>query len=394
MQHQNDSRAEGTPGRARRVARRVLITVPVTLVVLIVVAYLGTAAMKVPPPHTLYRVQTTEPSRWGDVFPARTIDAAVQATPLAAAPRTLPSGVPWKGGQIPVGQFLDTTRTDAFLVLHDGKVGYEWYRDGITAGTRMSSWSMAKSVLSLLVGQAVERGELAEDDRLTDLLPELRTGGDYDRITVRDLLDMASGIDVSENYREWWPFTGTARMYLTRDLPGFLKENRTVSYAPGSRATYRSVDAEVLGLVLHRVTGRNLTDLLTERLWQPMGAERSATWNLDHPGGVEKAYCCINATAREYARIGQLVLDQGRDVVPAAWITRITTPAPHRIEGWGYSALWWHPSGGHDYSAIGIYGQYIYVDPASRTVIVKLSDYGALQDEQDTFEVLRAIARS
>ncbi|MEU4421032.1 serine hydrolase [Actinoplanes sp. NPDC024001] len=373
--------------------RRALIAVPALLAVLAGTAYAGTAIMDVPPPHTLYRVQTTEPSRWGDLFPARAVAAPARATPLAAAaaPR-VPATVPWKGARIPFTEFLDTTHTNAFLVLRDGAIEYEWYRAGITPGTRLSSWSMAKSVVSLLVGQAVARGELAEDDRLVDLLPELRTGGDYDRITVRDLLDMASGVDVPENYRAYWPFTGTARMYLTHDLPGFVAGHREVTYPPGSRASYRSVDTQILGLVLTRVTGRPLADLLAERIWQPMGAEQSATWNLDRPGGTEKAYCCLNATARDYARLGQVVLDGGREIVPAEWIKRIATPAPHDLSGWGYSAQWWHPfDSGGDYSALGIHGQYLYVSPARRTVVVKLSDHGTEQDEQETFEVLRAL---
>lgn len=395
----SDAPTRPRPRRGRRAVRRALIAVPTSLALLAGAAYAATAVMNVPPPHTLYKVQTTAPSRWGTVFPARTVPAAERPVPLAAAPAPLPDTVPWKGGRIIVERFLDTTRTNAFLVLRDGKITYEWYRDGVTADTRLSSWSMAKSVVSLLVGQAVGRGELSEDDRVTDLLPQLRTGGKYDTITVRDLLDMASGIDVSENYNEYWPFTGTARMYLTRDLPGFAEDHRDLSFTPGSRAEYRSIDTQILGLVLARATGQPLTTSLAQRIWQPIGAEHAATWNLDRPDGTEKSFCCLNATARDYARLGRLVLDRGRtadgtQVVPEQWITRIATPAPHKIDGWGYSAQWWHPSGGDgaDYSAIGVYGQYIYVNPEARTVIVKLSDYGTEQDEKETIEVFRALA--
>ncbi|WP_018656392.1 serine hydrolase domain-containing protein [Actinomadura flavalba] len=396
MKSQRDrpKRRFGLPARRRRL----LLAVPLAAAVLVGGSYAATAVMDVPPPHTLYRVQTTEPSRWGDLFPARTVAAPDRAAPLTAAPRPLPATVPWKGARVDVARFLAATRTNAFLVVRDGRLTHEWYRDGVTERTRLSSWSMAKSMISLLAGQAIGRGELAEDDRLTDLLPELRTGGAYDAITVRDLLDMASGVDVSENYNAYWPFTGTARMYLTRDLPGFVRDHRTVTHTPGGRAEYRSVDTQILGLVLARVTGRTLSDLLTERIWRPIGAERPATWNLDRPGGTEKAYCCVNATARDFARVGRLVLDGGRaaghQVVPAPWITRIATPSRHRLGGWGYSAQWWHPGGGRDYSALGIHGQYTYVDPATRTVIVKLSDHGTAQDERDTVEVFRAIARA
>jgi CubicO group peptidase (beta-lactamase class C family) len=333
------------------------------------------------------------------VFPARDVAAATNPAALPAAPGPAPVAVPWKGSTLPFREFLDTTHTKAFVVLRDGRLSYEWYRDGVTARTRMSSWSMAKSVVSLLVGQAIGRGELSEDDRLVDLLPELRTGGGYDAVTVRELLDMTSGVDVAENYNEYWPFTGAARMYLATDLPAFVADHRGLAFAPGSRGAYRT---QLLGLVLARVTGRPLSRLLAERLWQPAGAG-PATWNLDRDGGTEKAFCCLNATARDFARIGQLVLDGGtaggRQVVPASWIARISTPAPHALDGWGYSAQWWHPpvppgGAGGDLAAIGIYGQYTYVNPAEKVVVVKLSDHGTEQDEQETIDAMRAIARS
>ena len=147
---------------------------------------------------------------------------------------------------------------------------------------------MSKSLVSLLVGQAIARGKLRESDRLVDLLPELKTGGDYDKVTVRDLLDMRSGVFVAENYRPYWPFTGAARMYLTRDLPGFIARNREMEFTPGSATAYRSVDTQLLGMALTRATGSNLADLLARDIWQPIGAERPASWNLDRAGGTEK----------------------------------------------------------------------------------------------------------
>jgi len=247
-------------------------------------------------------------------------------------------------------------------VLRDGKVTYEWYGDGFTADTRMPSWSVAKSVVSLLVGQAIERGKLHESDRLVDLLPELRSKDTYDSITVRDLPDMSSGIDVDENHSPWRPFTGTARMMLTRDLRTFVKYHRDLTYAPGSRASYRSVDTMMLGLILMRVEKKTPADLVGQSFWKPMGATHTATWNLDRPQ------------------------EMGH---------RLAAPAAHRIDTWGHSAQWWHPSGGNgkDFSAIGIYGQDVYVAPDARPVIVKMSNYGTQQDEQETFDALRSITQ-
>lgn len=378
----------------RRTARWVLI-VMVVLTTMLLGSYIATAAMKVPPPATLVKLETTAPSRQGALFPARTV-AAGEPSQLRSAERALPAEVPWKGGRITMSRFLTTTRTNALVVLQDGALAYEWYRDGVTAGTRMSSWSVAKSLVSLLIGQAIGRGELSEDDRLVDLVPSLRTGGEYDAITVRDLLDMTAGVDVPENYNEYWPFTGTARLFLTTDLPGFVRAHRRVTFTPGSEGSYLSVNTELLGMILEEVTRKPLSTLLSEGIWKPVGAERSATWNLDREGGIEKAFCCVNATARDFARVGQLVVDDGRvgdrQVVPETWIARILAPAEHPVDDWGYSAQWWHPAPGPDLSAIGIYGQYVYADPATRTVIVKLSDYGTEQDELETFLALRSLA--
>ncbi|WP_395656456.1 serine hydrolase domain-containing protein [Nocardioides sp.] len=385
------------PRRTRRRWLRALVAVAVVLVLLVGGAFVATAVMKLPPPQTLARLEFAPPSTWGDYFPYRTIEAG-EPRPLESAPASMPETVPWKGEQIPFDEFLTSTSTNSFVVLQDGKLAYEWYADGYDDSTLQSSFSMAKSLVSLLVGQAIARGELSEDDRVVDLLPDYETGTAYDQVTVRELLDMTAGIDVSEVYNEYWPFTGTSRMFLTTDLPGFVKDNRSVDYEPGTKGVYRSVETETLGLILAEVTGQNLSDLLSEGIWKPVGAESPARWSLDQEDGTEKAFASVNATARDFARVGQMVLDDGRvgdqQVVPRSWITRIETPAPLEVDGWPYSAQWWHPPGGDgaDLSMLGVYGQYTYVNPETGTVIVKLSDYGTDQDEQETYDVLRSVA--
>lgn len=384
----------------RKYLRRAAIAVPLAAVVLLATAFTATRVLDIPAPPTLVRLLTDAPSTQGLLYPYRTVNASPSPRPLQANPVPLPDTVPWQGRQIPVAEFLDITDTNAFLVLRGGELTHEWYRDGIEPTTPLASWSMAKSVVSLLVGRAIDAGRLSEDDRLVEVLPELTTGGEYDAITVRDLLDMASGVDVSENYNPYLPLTGTARMYLTRDLGTFVADHRGVQFPPGSKGDYRSVDTQLLGEVLARVEGTSLTDLLERDIWAPVGAENDATWNLDRDGGQEKAFCCLNATARDYAKIGQLVLDGGRagatQIVPPAWIERISSPAPHQVSEWGYSAQWWHPTRGDSpvISALGVYGQYLYVDPETDTVIVKLSDHGAEEDEQSTFDALAAISHT
>lgn len=382
----------------RRTLRRAGTALLAVVVVLAAGSYVATRVMEIPSPITLARVQVTDPSRLGDLFPSRTVAASQRPVTFAAGQADLPADVPWKGRRISVEDFLETTHSKALVVLKDGRLVEEWYAPGTTSSTRMSSWSVAKSVISLLIGQEIERGTLSEDDRLVDLVPDLRAGNQYDDVTVRHLLDMTAGVGVSENYNVYWPFTGTARMTLTTDMPGFLHDNRRVSYRPGAKGEYLSVNTQLLGTILSATTHLPLSQLLEQRLWKPMGAQSTATWNLDRAGGVEKSFCCVNATALDFAHLGQLVLDRGQvrgqQVVPAAWIDRIATPAPLPVSDWGYSAQWWHPPGGVgvDYSAVGVYGQYVYVNPTTRTVAVKLSDHGTEQDEQDTIDVLRTLA--
>lgn len=357
-----------------------------------------TARIDLPDPVTLAALAVVKPSAVGPWFPSRVVQAPARASPLPVRPGSILARVAWKGRTVPLMAMLEATHTNAFLVVQDGVLIHEWQRPGTGPATLFPSWSVAKSVVSLLVGSAVARGKLSETDRVSALLPELRHDAVFGQITVRNLLDMASGIAVPENYDPRHPLTGTAGMYLTRDIAAFVRDNAHLAFKPGSQGRYRSIDTELLGLILARVEGRPLADILSERIWKPMGAQADATWNLDRAGGVEKAFCCINATARDFARLGLLVADQGRTganaVVPARWIERILTPARREVDGWQYSAQWWHAPGGSDsdISAIGVYGQYVYVNRDTDTVIVKLSDHGAEQDEIDTLAVMQAIA--
>ncbi len=361
-------------------------------------AWCATAVIGLPNPVTLAALAVIEPSAVGGWFASRTVAAPARARPLPFEPRPILDQVPWKGQTVPLATMLAATHTNAFLVVQDDVLVHEWHRPGTGPATAFPSWSVGKSIVSLLVGSAIARGKLAETDRVADLLPELRNPAVFGQITVRNLLDMTSGLDVPENYDPLQPLTGTAGMYLTRDITAFVRDHARLAFKPGSEGRYRSIDTEVLGLILARVEGKPLAELLSERIWKPMGAQAEATWNLDRPGGVEKAFCCINATARDFARLGLLVADQGRAggarIVPARWIERITTPARRAVDGWHYSAQWWHAPGGDDgdISAIGVYGQYVYVNRETRTVIVKLSDHGAEQDEAETLAVMQAIA--
>lgn len=395
MPHHLEGTAVNEPARPRRRLRRTLVAVGGSLAFLVGGAYVATEVAEVPPPHVLVRTANLPPSQWESAFAHRTVEAN-QPRQLDTAEATLPAEVPWPDGDIALDEFLSRTHTNSFVVLKDGALVHEWYADGFDDTTRQPSFSVAKSMVSLLVGQAIDRGEITEATLLVDVVPELKSGTDYDLITVGHLLDMKAGVAVSEVYNQYWPFTGTSLMYLTEDLPEFVAERTTLDRAPGARGQYRSVETQLLGRVLEKVTGENLSTLLSRDVWTPMGAEAAARWSLDREGGHEKAFAAVNATARDYARLGQLVLDGGRaggtQVIPETWVDRISTPAV-QLGDMGYSAQWWHPFGDSDaISAMGIHGQYVFIDPASGTVVVKLSDHGDEQDETETLTALRAVA--
>lgn len=347
----------------------------------------------------LARLTPCPPSRRGEIFPYREVHnlGPVRAIGEPSMPFTALPAVPWFDRDVSTADFLAETKTNALLIVRDGGLTTEWYAEGVAPEQRHSSWSVAKSVVSVLVGRAVQEGLVDVEARVVDILPGTRTGGEFDDVTILHLLNMSSSIDVPEIVVDGDPESGTAGLYYTADAPAYLARFRIVTAPPGKIGSYRSVDTAYLGLVLQHVTGRSLSDLASAWIWQPIGAESSARWNLDRDDGIEKAYCCFNATARDFARFGCLMAESGevdgRPVVPAAWVERISAQPAMPLGGMQYSTHWWHlPGEQGDYSAIGIYGQYIYVNPSQRTTIVKLSDYGAEQNEPETLLALRHLA--
>jgi CubicO group peptidase (beta-lactamase class C family) len=211
---------------------------------------------------------------------------------------------------------------------------------------------------------------------------------------------MNSGVGVSDNYPSGPSGWGVAiaQMYASTDVNWWLMQNRKMREEPGTFPEYRSVNTQMLGMVIQKVTGRSLSDEFTERVWQRVGADYDATWNVDHKGGHEKAFCCFNATARDYARIGvALISDQSAKnkyaITDPAWLARLSKPAVKLDYGWGYGAQMWHPYPGINLM-LGLHGQYIYQDKANKTVIVKLSDLPTSADGLATkiASVLKQIA--
>lgn len=360
------------------------------------------------------------PSEAGRAFASDPLGPAERVRRLPPSRQRLPATVPWKSGRtLSIEEFLTTTATRAFVVLHRGRLVTEWYDDNTGRASRLSSWSVAKSLVGLLAQQAMDEGRLHLSTKVVDVLPWLRVTdpreGDlaYNTITVRDVLDMTSGIDAPESY-EADPThpsflteidglaTGTYQLLVTPDLRSYAREHRRLVFEPGTRGEYISFNTQLLSMVVAKALRQDLVTAFRERLWEPAGAQFRASWNLDRPGGIAKGFCCLNASARDFARLGLLVARAGTPGSPvsAAWLDRLLTPRPRLVYGWPYSTSFWHIPGDErgrrlaDASAIGVFGQYIYVNPAAETVIVKLSDYGIEQDEAATYRAFRRIARS
>jgi len=384
--------------------QKIVLSCVAGLILLVAACWPVTSLLQLPPPPALLglALDGRQPSQRQVYFDSVPLAASgapqVLQTPSvqSAVSAAFPSlQVAWRNGaRLDLAQFLQQTHTNALLVVHRGQLVQERYLLGATRETVFPSYSVAKSILSDLTGVAVQEGKLSLSDPVRNYLPDLPQK--FDALKVNDLLHMHSGIHVDEKYDS--AFSQIAYMYITTDLKRFVRGLGTTKFTPGEGFVYRSVDYLLLGMVLSAATGGPLTHYLQEKLWQPMGAQYSASWSVDSDTSVvEKSFCCINARAVDFARYGLLHLRRGqandKAVLPENWMQR---PAQIGVADadFAYGRGWWLPrraTNGQDYTAIGIHGQYVYIDPVSDTVIVKLSDHGAEQDEALTVAAFRSI---
>jgi CubicO group peptidase (beta-lactamase class C family) len=356
---------------------KILRNTAIVLVSLYLALFAVTKVIHYPEPIAAIRLGLAPASKTPDLMPAHRIVAA----PSTLAPWQ--TGTPeefdqvtWKGKQVDFEIFLQETSTNAFLVIRNGKIIYERYPNpAINKSTVLPSFSVAKTMTSLVIGQLIDEGKIKESDTFVSILPEFKAGTSFDKVTINELLDMNSGIGVSDNYPTGPSGWGVAisQMYASTDINWFLMHNRKMTEEPGTFPEYRSVNTQMLGLIIQKVTGRSLSAEYTGRVWQKVGADYDATWNVDKAGGHEKAFCCFNATARDYARVGLALMTGTPKIVSDAWKARLSTSVVTLDYGWGYGAQMWHPFPGINLM-LGLHGQYIYQDAATNTVIVKLSD--------------------
>lgn len=287
---------------------------------------------------------------------------------------------------------MSAIETGAFLVIQHDSILHEEYWGEFSSTSYTNSFSMAKTVVSILLGCAIQDGSIKSlDQPVGDFIPEYKEG-DLSKITLRHLVNMNSGIAFDEDYVN--PFAYPAEAYYGSDLRSLTLGYTTVTEAPGKTFRYLSGNSQLLGFVLVKATGKTLSAYASEKLWVPMGCEQPAFWSLDAEGGNEKSFCCLNSNARDFARIGQLYLDSGRwngkQIVPIDFAVASTQPTGMLNEDGTpcltYSQAWWmipEYKGHHIFYARGILGQYVLVIPDMDMVVVRLGKSRLPNDSDD-----------
>ncbi|MBO6544644.1 MAG: serine hydrolase [Alphaproteobacteria bacterium] len=351
-----------------------------------------------------------------NMFPVATMSASRTPFQFEEGEKIqLPESFEYNGKSVQTADFLAKTDTGALLVIENGKVRYEDYWLSGGRDVQWMSMSVAKSFISASVGIAVEEGLIRTiEEPVTDYVPSL-AGSAYDGVQIKDILQMSSGARWNEDYSD--PDSDINRFGQILALGGSLDAFAATlerEREPGTYNHYNSTDTQVLGMLLTAATGRTVTDYMEEKLWHPLGMEANGYWIIDDQN-MEMVFGGLNATARDYAKLGELYRLggnwNGTQIVSADWVKSSVTPdAPHLLPetkiaagdpfpvGYGYQ--WWVPASTEgEYAAIGVYNQFIFVNPTRGTVIVKLSansDYATSLDESayremETIEFFRAV---
>ena len=272
-------------------------------------------------------------------------------------------------------QLLEESKTVAFLVIKNDTIQYEKYWGKYDESSIVPSFSMAKSITSILIGCAIDDKLIKSvNEPITNYIPELKEN-DFDKVTIENLLQMTSGIKFNESYIN--PFGDAATFYYGTNLRKAIKKMK-LEIEPGERFAYSSGSSQLLGLVLERaLKNKTISSYLEEKIWQPLEMEFDASWSLDRKkNGLEKTFCCINARARDYAKIGRLYLNKGKwndkQIVSENWVAQSTKIDTTNNSSLRYQYQWWLPSQTGDFIAQGILGQYIYVNPEKNLIIVRL----------------------
>jgi len=275
---------------------------------------------------------------------------------------------------------LEELGSVGLLMIRDNQVVFEKYWKGYSDSSKSGSFSVAKSITSILIGVALKEGKIKSlEEPVGNYLPEFKEG-DKAAVRIIDLLTMSSGTDWDESY--WNLFSVTSEAYYGHDVYATATGVK-MKDKPGTLHSYKSGDTQLLGLLLEKATGQSLSDYASQKLWQPMGAEHPALWSTDKENGHIKAYCCFNSNVRDFARIGKLMLDSGKwngtaIIDSAYWASSVKPCGIIDLKGKAcdyYGYQWWmDPVNPEVFYARGILGQYIIVIPSKKTVIVRLGE--------------------
>jgi CubicO group peptidase (beta-lactamase class C family) len=302
------------------------------------------------------------------IFPGDVVKRGTRVHPL-------PDGTPLPIDAASVDAFMAQNNTAGLIVVQDGKVRLERYARGYSAQGRYTSFSVAKSFTSTLVGAAIRDGYIKSvEEPVTKYIPEL-AGSGYDGVSIAQLLTMTSGVKWNEDYTD--PKSDVAGMY-SRAVPAGM--DPTIAYMrslprdtpPGTKWVYKTGETNLIGVLVSKATKKSLASYLSEKVWQPFGMERDAFWMVDQ-SGQDIGGCCLSVSLRDYARMGVLVLGDGKGIVAPGWFAAATSAkADIGRPGFGYGYQWWTYPGAL-YGAQGIFGQSILIDPTHRIVIAMSS---------------------
>jgi len=324
--------------------------------------------------------------------------AKSHVVPAGATPMPLQAGPPLQVAN--VDDFMSSQRSAALLIVHDGKLRLERYGLGFDAGGRWTSFSVAKSITSTLVGAAIRDGSIrGMDDKVSDYIPEMK-GSAYDDVSIRQLLTMTSGVRWNEDYAD--PNSDVAKFNGHKPEDGV---DALVSYmrklpreAPaGTRWHYSTGETNLVGVLLNQATRKPLATYLSEKIWVPAGMEQQATWILNRTG-QEISGCCIQAATRDFARFGVFILNgariDGKSIVPDGWLLEATTTRTDvGRPGRGYGYFWWTYADG-SYAARGIFGQGLFIDPKRKLVIALNADWGRGASDRPADEARESFYRA
>lgn len=295
---------------------------------------------------------------------------------------------------IPFDKYLEDNKTVAFIIIKNDTIQYEKYFKGYDKESIVPSFSMAKSVTSILIGCAIDEGLIKSiDEPITNYIPELKKNG-FDKVTIKHLLQMTSGIKFNESYIN--PFGDAASFYYGLNLRKEIGKMK-LKTEPGKKFEYVSGNTQLLGLVLERsLKEKTITSYLQDKIWTPLEMEYDASWSIDRKkNGLEKTFCCLNARARDFAKIGRLYKNKGnwngKQIVSQKWVEESTKLDTSEGSANFYQYQWWLPIPNEDFMAEGILGQFVYVNPSKDLIIVRL---GKKEGKADWWTIFTSLAKA